>query len=69
MHYKDYSIAALETSRGRWRARIQRRDGQTIKILIDGDETESFMIGGMESFTADSAVDEAKKLIDGGGIR
>ena len=50
MHYKDYSIEALETSRGRWRARIRRRDGQTIKILIDGDETESFMIGGMESF-------------------
>lgn len=69
MHYKDYSIEALETSRGRWRARIRRRDGQTIKILIDGDETESFMIGGMESFTAEAAVDEAKKLIDGGGIR
>ena len=69
MHYKDYSIEALETSRGRWHARIRRLDGQTIKILIDGDETGSFMIGGMVSFTADAAVDEAKKLIDGGGIR
>ena len=69
MHYKDYSIEALETSRGRWRARIRRLNGQTIKILIDGDETESFMMSGMESFTADAAVDEAKRLIDGGGIR
>jgi hypothetical protein len=69
VHYKAYVIEALETSPGRWRARVRRLDGQAIKILTDnGKETDSITTGGMERFSAPDAMTVAKEMIDGGGM-
>jgi hypothetical protein len=67
--YKGYRIEPLETSPGRWRARIRRVDGRKIKILIPAKEVESILTSGMESFSVDHAVALAKEMIDGGGMQ
>jgi hypothetical protein len=69
VRYKDYLIETLETSPGRWRARVRRVDGRRIKILIPEKEVESIPTGGMESFSVDDAVALAKEMIDGGGMQ
>lgn len=66
--YKAYLIEAVETSSGRWRARIRRVDGRKIKNLITGTEREVETTGGMESFSPEAAVAGAKEGIDGGGM-
>ena len=68
-HYKGYKIEELQTSPGRWRSRVQRLDGQKIKILSDGKEVESITTGGMESFSPADAIALAKQMIDGGGMQ
>lgn len=68
VQYKDYLIEPVETSPGRWRARMRRADGRKIEIPITGSERESLMTDGMESFSADDAVKLAKVAIDGGGM-
>lgn len=70
VHYKDYLIEPLETSPGRWRPRVRRIDGRKIKNLIKGDEAELIIMDtGMEHFSADAAVAQAKEIIDGGGMQ
>jgi hypothetical protein len=69
MRYKDYVIEILETSPKRWRALVRRLDGQKIKIFVPEKEVESITTSGMESLTADDAVQLAKEMIDGGGMQ
>ena len=61
VQHKDYLIETIETSPGRWRARVRRADGRKIKILTTENEAESIPTGGMESFSAEDAVAVAKK--------
>lgn len=68
IRYKDYLIEPLETSPGRWRARMRRADGRKIKVHITGNEVDSLTTSGMESFSIDDAVQLAKEAIDGGGM-
>jgi hypothetical protein len=62
-------IEPLETSSGRWRARVQRADGRRIKIFVPEKEVDSITTGGMESFSPDDAIALAKEMIDGGGMQ
>ena len=68
VHYKGYVIEPWETAPGRYRACVQRLDGQKIKTFPDDREHESITTGGVESFSADDAVQVVKKMIDGGGM-
>jgi hypothetical protein len=65
--YKEYSIEPFETEPHRWRANIRRLDGQKIKTA-DGRKHAFIRTGGMECFSADEAVQVARRLIDGRGM-
>ena len=66
--YKDYLIAPIQTSPGRWRAEISRADGRMIKVLVTGSERHSLITDGMEAFSARGAIERAKEAIDRGGM-
>jgi hypothetical protein len=67
--YKDFRIEPFQTTSGGWRAKITRLDGQKIKVAVPaGNEHDSITTGGMESLSAEAAIDEAKRLIDCGGM-
>ena len=63
VHYKDYEIEPFESSPGRWRARVRRKDGRKIK-----NETDLITTGGVESFSANAVIAVAIEMIDGGGM-
>jgi hypothetical protein len=63
IHYKDYEIEPFESSPGRWRARVRRKDGRKIK-----NETDQITTGGMESLSANAVIAVAIEMIDDGGM-
>jgi hypothetical protein len=64
--YKGYRIEAFEREKERWRTRTSRVDGAKIKVKIPPME-ESVIESSGDALTADRAIDEAKKAIDGWG--
>jgi len=68
IEYKDYVIAPIQTSPGRWHAEISRADGSLIKVLITGSARRSFTADGVEAFSVKSALQRAKEAIDGGSM-
>jgi hypothetical protein len=60
-----YAIEALETSPGRWRARLAYHR-RKIKIPINKNETAEIETSGMESLSAADAIEVVKEMIDGG---
>ena len=68
LEYKGFLIESVETSTGRWRAKISRFDGRMVKVAVTGLEHDSITTGGMEAFLAEAAIDLAMQAIDGGGI-
>jgi hypothetical protein len=64
--YREYSIEAIETSSGQWRAYISRMDGYNIKTYTGQITDQILAPGGMEEFSAQAAIIVAKKLIDNG---
>jgi hypothetical protein len=69
IEYKGFLIDPVETSSGRWRAKIRRPDGRKIKVVVTEVEHDSITTGGMETFSAEAAIETAKQAIDGGGMR
>jgi len=69
VEYEGFQIEPFQTIAGGWRAKITRLDGQKIKVAVPaGDEHDFINTSGMESLSADAAIDVAKRLIDGGGM-
>jgi hypothetical protein len=68
LEYKGFLIDPVETSPGRWRAKISRPDGRKIKVAVTEVEHDSITTGGMETFSAEAAIEMAKQAIDGGGM-
>jgi hypothetical protein len=68
VEYKAYRIEPLETSPGRWQARVRRLDGQKIKIRVSGKEAPSITTSGMPRFTMAAAIAMAEEMIDGPGL-
>jgi hypothetical protein len=68
IEYKGYRIEPLETSAGRWQARVSRLDGQKIKIRVSGKEAASITTRGMPRFTMEAAIAMAEEMIDGPGM-
>jgi hypothetical protein len=67
--YRDFRVEPFETGSGGWRARITRPDGRKIKVAVPAGNEHGFIdTGGMESRSAEMAIDVAKRLIDGGGM-
>jgi hypothetical protein len=68
IEYKGFLIDPVETSQGRWRAKISRPDGCKIRVIVTEVEHDSITTGGMESFSANAAIEMAKQAVDGGGM-
>jgi hypothetical protein len=68
VEYKGFHIQPFESEPKRWRVKISRPDNRKIKTAVPADEHDSITTGGMESFSAEAAVEVAKRLIDGGGM-
>ena len=66
--YQEYSVEAVETSPGRWRAYIRRTDGHHIKTHAGVVTNQIPAPGGLEEFSAQAAIIAAKKLIDRGDL-
>ncbi len=65
--YKGFTIRVLKTDNGFWRAYISKADGSKIKAA---GQTQSFTSIPVQhdTITPDKALEEARRLIDAGGI-
>jgi hypothetical protein len=66
-HYKEFVIRASESEPSRWKFDIRKADGSDIRTFPDGKHFSSITFP-TEYLTADAAIEEAKKLIDAGGM-
>jgi hypothetical protein len=64
--YKDYVIDIIQESENSWKAKVARRDGNLIKLKYGDGPVPSITISARYSET--DALDEAKSMIDGGGM-
>jgi len=64
--YKGYRIEPFEPEPGRWRARISRLDGQSLKTTVPPKAQAS--LDTMDTVSYGHAVELAKQAIDSGGI-
>ena len=64
--YKGYRFELFEREPGRWRARISRLDGKTVKTATP--PTEQTALETMDTVSYGHAVELAKLAIDGGGL-
>lgn len=67
MNYGNYSIEVYDTHHTGWKAKITRRDGQPIKTFPDDREHPYIETNTHEK--PEDALADAKKLIDGGGMK
>jgi hypothetical protein len=64
--HKDYVIDIVKRSENSWKAKVTRKDGALIRIKYGDGPALSITAAGRSS--ALDALDEAKSMIDGGGI-
>jgi hypothetical protein len=67
MNYKSYLIEIVEVPPGQWRAHIRRQDNQPISTEPYGPKMAVLVTNAF--FSAGAALDEAKRAIDGGGMK
>jgi hypothetical protein len=67
LDYKSYSIEVIEDPPGQWKAHIRRQDGKPISTEPYGPTVPVLVT--MAFFSANAAADEAKRAIDGGGMK
>ena len=69
--YKGYNIRGFESSPGKWTAEIRKVDGSQIQILLPelGEDVLDCLTTDPETMTAEAAIELAKEVIDGGGMR
>jgi len=66
--YKDYVIEISEAANHCWEAKITRKDGRLIRIKHGSDGEERPSITDNPRLSEDAALDQAKRMIDGGGM-
>jgi hypothetical protein len=64
--YKDYVIDIIKDSNNSWMAKVARKDGALIRLRY-GDRPVSSITASARCSEKD-ALDEAKSMIDGGGM-
>ena len=64
--YKDYVINIIKESNNSWKAKVTRKDGALIRVKY-GDAPVSSITTGAR-YSEEDALDEAKNMIDGGGM-
>jgi hypothetical protein len=64
--YKDYVIDMIKEAENSWKAKVARKDGALIRLKY-GDKPVS-SITASTRYSEEDALDEAKSMIDGGGM-
>jgi hypothetical protein len=64
--YKDYVIEIIKASNNSWKAKVTRKDRTLIKLKYGDSPVPSITTAARYSET--DALDEAKDMIDGGGM-
>ena len=65
--YKGFTIRTFKTPDGSWRAIITKADGSKIKAAGQNESFDLIPIQ-LDSLGRDKALDEAKRLVDAGGV-
>ena len=65
--YKGFIIRTFKTPNGSWRAIITKADGSKIKGAGQNESFDLIPIQ-LDSLGRDKAFDEAKRLVDAGGV-
>ena len=64
--YKDYVIGIIQESENSWKAKVMRKNGAQIRLKYGDGPVSSITTGARHS--EEDALDEAKSMIDGGGM-
>ena len=64
--YKNFLIGIIQESENSWKAKIARKDGNSIRLKYGDGPVSSITTGARHS--EEDALDEAKGMIDGGGM-
>jgi hypothetical protein len=64
--YKDYVIGIIQESENSWKAKVMRKNGALIRLKYGAGPVSSITTGARHS--EEDALDEAKGMIDGGGM-
>ena len=64
--YKDYVIGIIQESENSWKAKVMRKNGALIRLKSANGPISSITTGARHS--AEDALDEAKGMIDRGGM-
>ena len=65
--YKGFTIRTFKIPNGSWRAIITKADGSKIKAAGQNESFDLIPIQ-LDSLGRDKALDEAKRLVDAGGV-
>lgn len=65
--YKGFTIRTFKTDNGLWRAIIIKVDGSKIKAVSQNESFDLIPVQ-LNSIQPDKALEEAKRLIDAGGM-
>jgi hypothetical protein len=65
--YKGFTIRTFKTDNGLWRAIITKADGSKIKAAGQSESFDLIPVQ-LDSIQPDKALEEAKRLIDAGGM-
>jgi hypothetical protein len=64
--YKAYVIEIIRKSDNSWKAKVTRQDGHLIRVRYGNGPVPSITTS--TRYSEDDALDEAKRMIDGGGM-
>jgi hypothetical protein len=64
--HKDYVIEIIRKSENSWKAKVTRKDGSLLRVKYGDGPVSSITTGAR--YSEKDALDEAKSMIDGGGI-
>jgi hypothetical protein len=68
MEYKQFAIKPFERKPGKWRASIERVDGETIVLTADYRPKPAKLVIGVDAKSAQAAMLKAMAAIDAGAI-
>jgi hypothetical protein len=64
--YKNFLIGIIQESQNSWKAKVTRKNGALIRFKYGAGPVSSITTGARHS--EEDALDEAKGMIDGGGM-
>lgn len=66
--YKHYVIEIIKVPNDCWQTTITRQDGNSIKIMLAHPGEEQSSITNQPRHSEEEALEEAKRMIDAGGM-